>query len=78
MPIFKKKFILELEKGRGRKKEGNIDVKEKYQSIASCMHPALGSNLKPDMCLDQESNLQPFDAQNNVSSNLAAPDRALC
>ena len=47
--IFKKYFLnLFLEKGKvGRKRERNIDVREKHQSVASYKCPHWGSNLQP-------------------------------
>ena len=47
---FLKHFIyLILERGGGRKKEGerNIDVREKHQSVASHTCPDLGLNPQP-------------------------------
>ena len=32
-------LILEREEGKERERERNIDVREKHQSIASCIHP---------------------------------------
>ena len=42
-------LILEREEGGEREKEGerNIDVREKHQSVASCMRPDQGSNPQP-------------------------------
>ena len=50
-----------LERGEGR--ERNVNVREKHQLVASCMHPNhvdRGLNHKLGMCLDRESNPQPF------------------
>ena len=35
------------ERGREKEREGNTDLKEKHQSVASHMCPDWGSNLQP-------------------------------
>ena len=41
-------FILKIEEvGGERGKERNINVREKHQFVASCMHPDWGLNPKP-------------------------------
>ena len=53
--IFFKEYSLCLEKGKGEKKrERNIDVREKHRSVPSHMLSNQGPNL--DMCPDWESN----------------------
>ena len=43
-----------------KQREGNIDVREKYQSVASPMCPEQGLNLQPGHMPRLESNWQPF------------------
>ena len=64
-------FIDFRERGKGgeRKREREIDVTEKHRSVASCLHPNLGSNCNPGMCPDQELNPQCFGAQNDTPTN---------
>ena len=42
-------MLIDLEGGHGREGEWerNIDVREKHQSVASCLHPDWGQNLQP-------------------------------
>ena len=40
-------LFFERGEGRERKREGNISVREKHQSVASCTRPNLGPNLQP-------------------------------
>ena len=49
-----------LERGEGREKEGerNIDVREKYQSVAPHTPPTRDLARNPGMCPDWESNQQ--------------------
>ena len=56
-----------LERGEGR--ERNIDVKEKHQSVASCMHPDWDQTRNLDMCPDRESKPQPFGLGNDAPTN---------
>ena len=63
-----------LERGEGR--ERNIDVKEKHQSVASCMHPDWDQTRNLDMCPDRESKPQPFGLGNDAPTNWATPARA--
>ena len=61
---FLKYFIYSfLERGEGRERERNIDVWEKHQRVASCMHPSRGPAGNPGMCADLESNLWHFDCR---------------
>ena len=48
------------EDGRGRKKERNINVREKHGSVASHMYPDWDQTHNLGRCSDQKSNLQPF------------------
>ena len=65
--MFLKIFYLFIFKigGREKQRERNIDVWEKHLSVAYSTSPAGDLERKPDMCSDQESNLQPFDLQDN-------------
>ena len=47
-----------LERGEGR--EGNIDVREKCQLVASCLHSIRDLVHNSGMCPDWELNLWPF------------------
>ena len=55
--VFKKDFIclfLEREEEGEKERERNINVWEKYQSVASRTRPSQGPGHNPDMCPDQE------------------------
>ena len=49
-------------------REGNIDVQERHQLVASCTPPTGDLACNPDMCPDPESNLQPFSLQTGTLS----------
>ena len=61
-------FIDFRERGRGKKRERkrNISVREKHQSIASCINLTGNQTHDLGMCPDRESNPQPFGVQDNV------------
>ena len=49
--------------GRGKERERNINVREKHQSVASCMPPTRDLARNPGMCPDWELNQQYFGSQ---------------
>ena len=78
-------LILEREGGRKREIETKINVTEKHRSFASSTHSDGELNLQPKnvprlgirpatsgMCLDWESNLQPFGVWDEAPTNWAA------
>ena len=75
--IFLKDFIyLFLERGEGgRKRERNIVVWEKNQSVASCVSPTGNLACNLGMCSDQELNQNPFGL-GRCSNHWATPARA--
>ena len=52
----------------GRKRGGNIDVQEKPRLVASHTPPTRDLAGNPGMCLDWESNQQPFSLQAGTQS----------
>ena len=58
-------MYLFLERGEGREKEkqGNIDVLEIHQLVASHVPPTGDLACNPGMCPSWESNQQPFGSQ---------------
>ena len=48
-----------------------MEVKEKHRLVASGTHPYQVSNGNLGMCLDQESNPQPFGVWDDASTNRA-------
>ena len=68
LALFLKYFIylfLETEEGK-KERERNMDVREKYQLVASHMCPYWGLNPQPRMCPDWELNWQPFTLRDNA------------
>ena len=58
-PFFKRFYLfLEREEGKEEEREGNIDVREKHQLVASCMCPEWGPDRNPGMC--PESGIEPL------------------
>ena len=47
----------------------NIDVKEKHQSVASCMNLDQRSPSNLDMCPDWDLNPQPFGVWDDTPTN---------
>ena len=65
-------MILERREGRGREREGNIDVGEKHGSVASRTCSDGGLNPQPNnlgLCSDLGSNLCPFNFQDVAPGN---------
>ena len=60
-----------------REREGNINVREKYQLVASHMCPDQGSNPQPRYMPDQGLNPRPFWYTGQHSYQLSHPARAL-
>ena len=52
--------MLEREKGRGKAREKDINVREKHQLFTFCAHLNWGPNLHLGTCPEWESNLHPF------------------
>ena len=63
--FFKGFICVLLERGEGMEKEKkrNMDVLEKHLSVASCLPLIRDLACNPGMCLDWESNQQPFGWQ---------------
>ena len=61
--------FLEGDGEKERDRQTDIDVKEKQQWFASCMHPSWDGTCNPDMDLDQKSNRQLFSAWDNTPAN---------
>ena len=66
--FFFKDFYLFLERGEEREKERerNISVREKHQSVASCMCLTEDRSCNPGMRPEGKSNRLPFSLQNDV------------
>ena len=57
------------ERGREGKREGNINVREKHQSIVSRTHLNRDGTHNPGTCSNQELNQRPFALQGQCPAN---------
>ena len=64
-------LTLEREEGGERDRQTDIDVRERYQSVASRTHPTKDQNHNLGTCSDQGSDPQPFVVPDNTPTNWA-------
>ena len=64
-------MILETEEGGKKKKERDINVREKYSLAAACTCHDQGLNPRPRYVPDQGLNPHPFGVQDDTPTNWA-------